>query len=228
MFNNDIKKNSASGLNNYSCILLLSKLLEKTNMNENKKITIIIDEPEKFCHPNLLNKLIENLIVISQKVNLYISSHSPYLISKIYSTNNKPELLFFHEKYSNKPTENIKRIDKNVFEDVNNNVFRSVLVKNEIYRREFIYNLFANKIIIVEDNSTKIFVQYLLEKNNIHDNINIYVCHGKSWMNKTYNYLIDKFFINKEKIYCIYDEDSNKQPHEQHNENHNKIPENKK
>jgi predicted ATP-dependent endonuclease of OLD family len=132
--------------------------LEKTNNNiENEKYYVFIDEPEKFCHPNLLNKLIKQINKISLKVNLYISSHSPSFISKLYDFENKPSINFFFGKWKNE--NNMKEISKNIFDLDDNSKFRKILLQNSIYREEFTYNIFAEKIIIVEDNSTKIFIQ---------------------------------------------------------------------
>ncbi|MDR3063829.1 MAG: hypothetical protein LBU40_06830 [Methanobrevibacter sp.] len=165
-------------MNNYSCIFLLAKFIEKLNKEPNGDFYIIIDEPEKFCHQNLLDKLLKCIEIISQKVNVYISSHSQYFISRLYSFKNKPKLLFFKGKHKNDVSPPIE-IQNTVFELDNNEIFRKVLVKNILYRTEFIANLFASKIIIVEDNSTKILLQFIFEQNNITENINIYVCHGK-------------------------------------------------
>jgi predicted ATP-binding protein involved in virulence len=76
------KDRSSTGLNNYSLIKVLSELL-KFAVEKNKKINnldqyyLIIDEPEKFCHPQLIKKIALHLKNINKYINLIISTHSP-------------------------------------------------------------------------------------------------------------------------------------------------------
>jgi predicted ATP-dependent endonuclease of OLD family len=153
-------------------------LLDKITKNVDENIYVLIDEPEKFCHPILFNKLSKYINLISKKVNLFISSHSPEFISKLYSFDIRPKTIFFQNKYSG--TNNMIEIDQNIFQQKDDQKFRSILLKNEIYRIDFLHNIFVKKIIIVEDNSTKILIQNILNVNRCFDSsVNIYVCHGK-------------------------------------------------
>ena len=65
----DIIENSSSGSTNYSLIKFLDKFLSiKTDLiNINNDWTLVIDEIEKFSHPELIFKLSDLIVSISQK-----------------------------------------------------------------------------------------------------------------------------------------------------------------
>ncbi|KXT72208.1 hypothetical protein SGODD07_00780 [Streptococcus gordonii] len=47
-----------------------------------KPIMFFIDEPETFLHPKAQDKLIDSLNKISEKYQVFITTHSPYLLKK--------------------------------------------------------------------------------------------------------------------------------------------------
>jgi energy-coupling factor transporter ATP-binding protein EcfA2 len=47
-----------------------------------KPIMFFIDEPETFLHPQAQNKLLDSLEKISEKSQIFIITHSPYLLKK--------------------------------------------------------------------------------------------------------------------------------------------------
>jgi hypothetical protein len=138
------RENDASGLSNYSCIILLSKIL--LNIDDTKinlsKIHLFIDEPEKFAHPNLLIKIANALGDISTKINVYMTSHSPKLVNLFFNNKKRPLILYFNDVYDkiNDSVSQMKEIDidKTNFEDKNN--FNKNLTKNSIFREEVIAN----------------------------------------------------------------------------------------
>lgn len=70
-----------------SLIQLYAQTLNKDD-NEFKSILFFIDEPETFLHPVAQNKLLQSLNNISENNQIFITTHSPYLLKR-YNSNNK-------------------------------------------------------------------------------------------------------------------------------------------
>lgn len=65
--------------------LIFLETVAKISKNE---ICIIIDEPELHLHPNLQDKLAKHLIEVSQKTQVFMSTHSPFFFKNIFATSN--------------------------------------------------------------------------------------------------------------------------------------------
>ena len=69
-------------------IQVYSQIYNKDTEEVSKPIFFFIDEPETFLHPIAQNKLIESLNRISQNNQVFITTHSPYLL-KYFRKDNK-------------------------------------------------------------------------------------------------------------------------------------------
>lgn len=60
---------------------------EITNAENSKQLFFFVDEPETFLHPLAQDKLIEAFEKISKNSQVFITTHSPYLLKKYKSSN---------------------------------------------------------------------------------------------------------------------------------------------
>ncbi|MDF0753714.1 ATP-dependent nuclease [Gardnerella greenwoodii] len=94
-----------------SLIQLYAEINNKSEDSVEKPVIFCIDEPETFLHPNAQNNLMKSFNKLSQKSQILITTHSPYLLKAFYevnrNTDNKPSLknklnIFSKEEGSNK------------------------------------------------------------------------------------------------------------------------------
>lgn len=95
-FNSSKRKdfNVSSGSLSYSLIKMLYKIILESEiiLNENMQtkrfetngFTLIIDELEKFLHPELIVKLAHMLVKISEKIDVIVTTHSPIFLERIF------------------------------------------------------------------------------------------------------------------------------------------------
>lgn len=69
-----------------SLIQLYAKITNKSEGIIEKPIIFLIDEPETFLHPKAQNKLMEAFNELSKKSQIFITTHSPYLL-KLFDKN---------------------------------------------------------------------------------------------------------------------------------------------
>lgn len=69
-----------------SLIQLYAKITNKSEGVIEKPIIFLIDEPETFLHPKAQNKLMEAFNELSRKSQIFITTHSPYLL-KLFDKN---------------------------------------------------------------------------------------------------------------------------------------------
>ena len=69
-----------------SLIQVYAGVLDNEDETLSKPILFFIDEPETFLHPKAQDKLIDSLNKISEKYQVFITTHSPYLLKKFDST----------------------------------------------------------------------------------------------------------------------------------------------
>jgi hypothetical protein len=65
-----------------SLIQVYADISSTINEKVSKPIMFFIDEPETFLHPQAQNKLLDALEKISEKSQIFIITHSPYLLKK--------------------------------------------------------------------------------------------------------------------------------------------------
>lgn len=68
-----------------SLIQVYAGVLDNEENTLSKPIMFFIDEPETFLHPKAQDKLIDSLNKISEKYQVFITTHSPYLLKKFDS-----------------------------------------------------------------------------------------------------------------------------------------------
>lgn len=74
-----------TGMQRALALSLIQVYADISSTNENgssKPILFFIDEPETFLHPQAQNKLLDALEKISQQSQIFIITHSPYLLKK--------------------------------------------------------------------------------------------------------------------------------------------------
>ena len=65
-----------------SLIQVYAGVLDNEEETLSKPIMFFIDEPETFLHPKAQDKLIDSLNKISERYQVFITTHSPYLLKK--------------------------------------------------------------------------------------------------------------------------------------------------
>lgn len=74
-----------TGMQRALALSLIQVYADITSANEDavsKPIIFLIDEPETFLHPQAQNRLLDALEKISEKSQIFIITHSPYLLKK--------------------------------------------------------------------------------------------------------------------------------------------------
>jgi predicted ATP-dependent endonuclease of OLD family len=74
-----------TGMQRALALSLIQVYADISSSDENevsKPILFFIDEPETFLHPQAQNKLLDALEKISEKLQIFIITHSPYLLKK--------------------------------------------------------------------------------------------------------------------------------------------------
>ena len=187
----DIK--TGSGIKIYSLLLVVLALNDCLSIKNKKLKNLLIDEPEKFLHDELINKMARLLIDLSKKVDIIISTHSRDLLSYI--------LMFSKlQKY------NDVKIVKMSLDNKSNHVSKDIEITNFIlegYSYEEMASLskvfFSSNIIIVEGKYDQNFLYSILMKYFSEKNWTVLMVNGKENIKKFFN-TINNFDIG---IKCI-------------------------
>lgn len=92
-------------------IQLQSELQQEKNKEDiEKPVFYFIDEPEVYLHPQGQRKLRDSLVDLSEKSQVFIATHSPYIIDKY--NNNKQKIWVLKKTYSSEDSIKIKNISK--------------------------------------------------------------------------------------------------------------------
>lgn len=153
-------------------MLLLLEFVLRSNKNY-----IFLDEPEKYMQPSLIKILGEKIRnLIAQDKNVYISTHSPKLLSFLEFSLDSINLL--NEKNDNCKKINLNKILDTINKKINisqnvpdkfkkyfdfENLQKSIL---QIHRYNFFDALFSKKVILCEGVNDKFFIEKLLRDNN--------------------------------------------------------------
>jgi|GEM_PF-1839886 len=96
---NSLTEDAGSGQYFYTILQLINKVLEFYSETREKSLYLIIDEPEKFCHPELIIKIANSLKSINNKiVKVICISHSSLFVNNFI--NNLDELILL-ENFNN-------------------------------------------------------------------------------------------------------------------------------
>ena len=95
-------------------IQLQAEFEENINSDEHKPVFYFIDEPEVFLHPRGQHKLRESLEKLSKKYQMFISTHSPFILDNY--DKNRQDLCLLEKKNDNVSNKKINKLS-NVFEN---------------------------------------------------------------------------------------------------------------
>lgn len=85
-----------------SLIQVYAEISNQSGLGEiSKPILFFLDEPETFLHPQAQNKLLDSLEKLAQNSQIFITTHSPYLLKKFDSINHQISI-FSKDESSNK------------------------------------------------------------------------------------------------------------------------------
>lgn len=84
-----------------SLIQIYAKITNKSENSIEKPILFFIDEPETFLHPKAQNKLMESFNELSKRSQIFITTHSPYLL-KLFNKDRHQLSIFYKEEISSK------------------------------------------------------------------------------------------------------------------------------
>ncbi|THE07652.1 recombinase RecF [Enterococcus hirae] len=76
-----------TGMQRALALSVIQVYSEITNAENSKQLFFFIDEPETFLHPVAQDKLIEAFEKISRNSQVFITTHSPYLLKKFNESN---------------------------------------------------------------------------------------------------------------------------------------------
>ncbi|CUL32553.1 TPA: AAA family ATPase [Listeria monocytogenes] len=79
--------NKGTGMQRALAMSIIQVYSEITNAENSKQLFFFVDEPETFLHPLAQDKLIEAFEKISKNSQVFITTHSPYLLKKYKSSN---------------------------------------------------------------------------------------------------------------------------------------------
>ncbi|MGL5520199.1 MAG: TOPRIM nucleotidyl transferase/hydrolase domain-containing protein [Metamycoplasmataceae bacterium] len=206
------KGESSAGSKLYSIIEIVFNILKNLFINgddhlkkEMKNWKIIIDEPEKFSHPELISQIGGSIYELSKLIDITIATHSPFLIEaiqkKIEFDENK--VIGFKIKYHyfyNKKTKFKEKELKN---------FSNILKKQNYRRKKIIINaLFSSNLILYEGINDETFLYSLINKISNNKYISFCDCDGKKGVLKTFEILEDLGLSNILNIALFYDNDN--------------------
>ena len=85
-----------------SLIQVYAGVLDTEEATPSKPIMFFIDEPETFLHPKAQDKLIDSLNRLADKSQVFITTHSPYLLRKFNSDTQQINIFYKNDKGDNK------------------------------------------------------------------------------------------------------------------------------
>ena len=122
-----------------SLIQVYAGVLDNEEGTLSKPIMFFIDEPETFLHPKAQDKLIDSLNKIAKRYQVFITTHSPYLLKKFDSRTQQINIFSKNEEginyISDKRELNLFGISSPTIGEINYTAFgvNSVEFHNEIY-----------------------------------------------------------------------------------------------
>ncbi len=149
---NKLNRIGSSGSLNYSLIKLLYEMIMNDKIQIQDKFTLVIDEVEKFLHPELIFKIAHMIVNISKKIDVILTTHSPifleqifYLHKKIIKNKNKIDI-----KYSLKYKYDDNDQTNGIFTLDNGKICNFLNEKNYRTISNFSKFLFSSKCFFVE------------------------------------------------------------------------------
>ncbi len=120
---NQINDFSTSGSRFYSLLKLIGESLQILPAGiDLSDFKIILDDPEKFCHPELVCKISDEIYNISKKIDVVLATHSEILSQRLFlksTSNNETEpsdLKFKYTYFDEEIASNFYEMKKSFFE----------------------------------------------------------------------------------------------------------------
>lgn len=209
--NKDFKNINISGVSsgsiNYSLIKFLYEAILYEKFTLSKKCKLVIDEIEKFSHPEMIFKIADMVTEISKKIDIIVSTHSPLFLEKI---------LFNHKK-SIKKGETLEIVYMIATEPKESTI---VSIKQEQIHKMLINNnfrelsnisrvLFSSNVFLVEGINDQNLLYNLISYDDKYNNIyySIIDCNSKTSIKKLYTTLVSMGIENLFNICLFYDKD---------------------
>lgn len=201
---NDIS--GSSGSLNFSLIKIIYKMILDKKFEINEKFILIIDEIEKFLHPELVFKVANMIVKISEKIKVILTTHSPIFLERI----------FYIHKNSIKKNDNLEikyllkyKYGNENIEEINNYSITKILKeKNYRFLTNLSHALFSSKIFLIEgliDNTLINDIISVLDLDDVH--YTVIDCGSKYEIEKMYKALSELNIIKHYKICLFYDVD---------------------
>lgn len=201
---NDIS--GSSGSLNFSLIKIIYKMILDKKFEINEKFILIIDEIEKFLHPELVFKVANMIVKISEKIKVILTTHSPIFLERI----------FYIHKNSIKKNDNLEikyllkyKYGNENIEEINNYSITEILKeKNYRFLTNLSHALFSSKIFLIEgliDNTLINDIISVLDLDDVH--YTVIDCGSKYEIEKMYKALSELNIIKHYKICLFYDVD---------------------
>ncbi|MEA4333632.1 AAA family ATPase [Mycoplasma sp. 1232] len=207
--NNNKRTMGSSGSLNYSLIKLLYEMISDGQIMPTEEFTLIIDEVEKFLHPELVHKIANMIIEISEKLDVIVTTHSPLFLEKIFAGHRK--------KFINESTCNIEYLLFTKYDDneqestivtLDNDIITETLVENNSRITAWLADfLFSSRCFFIEGLIDNSIINDIISKNDLENPYTIIDCNGKTQIDKMLNIVRDLSIIRYYKICLFYDSD---------------------
>lgn len=207
---NSEKRNGSSGSLSYSLIKLLYEMILDDKIKINGDFTLVIDEIEKFLHPELIFKIGNMIVKISEKLNVVVTTHSPLFLERIFYIHKNKIInkIDCDIKYSLKHSNNDE-----IFTFDTSEITKILEMKNYRTISNLSYFLFSSKCFFVEglvDNSIINDIINTKIKIDANKPYTIIDCNGKGQVKAMLEMARSLSIIQYYQICLFYDSDSNK------------------
>lgn len=209
-FSNE-KRNGSSGSLNYSLIKLLYEMILDNKIqieNKNNEFILLIDEIEKFLHPELIFKIAHMIVKISEKINVILTTHSPLFLERIFYIH-KNKIIKDDKKYCIKYS--LKHNNNEIFTFDTNKIEEILRTRNYRTISRLSYFLFSSKCFFIEGIIENSIINDIINTNNIDKPYTIIDCNGKQEVNVMLQIVRSLSIIPYYQICLFYDSDSNKE-----------------
>ncbi|MBD2336136.1 AAA family ATPase [Calothrix sp. FACHB-156] len=145
-----------SGLQRLAYILLHHRIIEKT---KSKSVIFMIDEPDVYLHQGLQKKLLKHLKKLTEKAQIFVTTHSPVFIDS-YTLDNVYLLeLEITQKHYKRRNREFNILDTKAVEI--DKIDGTRKIRDYLGIEDLDYELLDSYNIIVEGNADKIYIESL-------------------------------------------------------------------
>lgn len=198
---------ASSGSKHYSLLKIIYELIKEYSLidvvkNKLGDFSLKFDEPEKFCHPELISKIADIIFEISKIIKVEVVTHSSVFLNKILKHDllmeeNYVEYSYFYQ--TEEYLDNFKPIVLNLKNILKNENSRSINL--------IVQSLFSSNLILVEGLIDEIFINSIYESKFMDEYLTIIDCTGIKNVKKIAKKLIDLGITEHINICAFYDRD---------------------